>query len=456
MATKLYLLATANALTGTFPASEQSSQVASWSMVGADPLLTMRDTKGTGQGAFSGTSLASTSAQKAFCGHFASETLNAAQSVGGGSNSVTLNIANRESSLSMNFGTDLRCHVYVWRPSTGAKVGTVCDNLASTGSQEPGATSSTRSNASVTTGTSTVSALAGDVIVCEIWQYHTQASATAYTASVYANGTTETLTVNTVVTNHASFLEFSADTLTFGAPAGGISASLAVTLDNDSTSSSSSTEVVGQSAMTAQADSLSAQSVASVIAASSMAMQGDAISSVSAVTVQGSASLDTHDDSVGSQAGGLISAALSVLVQPDSVQASSVVTVGASSIHTQDGDSIASSGHLEVVATSALQDGADVSSSLAILQISTESDIENTADIMSASVSVGGELYPSTDRTLFIGAQARINSVNAQIRETYAYSQSRAFQVSAQNRLNSPSAQNRTATPEPQNRNIAE
>ena len=163
-------------------------------------------------------------------GMFATDTFNVGQTVGGGGQTMTLNIANSESNLSMNLGANLQCNVYVWRPSTGTKVGTVCANLAMTGDAEPGAANSIRVNNCTTASTTQVTAAAGDILVCEIWQVHTQAAATAYSGSFYMEGSVETATTNTVVTNHASFLNFSTSTLTFGTPSSSISGSFSQTL----------------------------------------------------------------------------------------------------------------------------------------------------------------------------------------------------------------------------------
>lgn len=523
MATKLYLLSAANPLTGTFPTTEQSSQTASWSMTGASSLLAMRSTKGTAQGSFSGASLASTSPQIAFCGYFASDTLDVDQSVGGAGQTLTLNIANRETSLSMNFGADLRCNVYVWRPSTGAKVGTICDCVVMTGDAEPSASGSTRVNNATTTSTSTVSALAGDVIICEIWQFHTQAAATSYTGSVYANGTVETLTTNTSVTSHASFLSLSADTLTFGTPSGGgITATVAVTLAADSADGSTDVVVAAQLDADIQNDSAAALADVDVSAQLSATLQNDSVSSVSDVDVSASLSTTLQNDTLSSTAGLVaadISATLAVTLQGDAASAQSVASIAATASLVNAGDSVAAQSKAGVAASSSSVMQADSASSAALAQvsassalqlandqasssavsligaglsavligdtsasfgtvvvstdsanqelddsassesaavISAESETVVAADIMTASVSVGGELTPSIERTLFIDAQSRNNVIEIQRRTSAQLAQSRSVAFESQNRLQTLIAQNRSAAPEPQNRNIAE
>ena len=523
MATKLYLLSAANPLTGTFPTSEQSSQTASWSMTGSSTLLAMRGTKGAGQGSFSGASLATTSPQIAFCGYFASDTLDVNQSVGGAGQTLTLNIANRETSLNMNFGSDLRCNVYVWRPSTGAKVGTICDCVVMTGDAEPSGSALTKVNNATTTATSTVSALAGDVIICEIWQFHTQGAATSYTGSVYANGTTETLTTNTTVTNHASFLSFSADTLTFGTPAGGaisataaitlaadaasgssdvivegdlnavaqndsasaladvdvsaqlsatgqndsassasdvdVSASLSASLQNDTLSSSAglvAADISATLAVTLQSDGLSAQSSANVASTASLVNAGDSVSAQSKTGIAASSASTVQADSASSAAESQVSASSALQLDSDQASSSSASNIGAGLSTTLIGDISASFGVVFVSAESANQDLDDSASSELSAEISAESETVVAADIMTASVSVGGELTPSIERTLYIGAQSRNNVIEIQRRTSVQVAQSRSVAFESQTRRQTLIAQNRSAAPEPQNRNIAE
>lgn len=502
MATKLYLLSAANPLTGTFPTSEQSSQTASWSMTGSSTLLAMRGTKGAGQGSFSGASLATTSPQIAFCGYFASDTLDVDQSVGGAGQTLTLNIANRETSLNMNFGSDLRCNVYVWRPSTGAKVGTICDCVVMTGDAEPSGSALTKVNNATTTATSTVSALAGDVIICEIWQFHTQGAATSYTGSVYANGTTETLTTNTTVTNHASFLNFSADTLTFGTPAGGaISATVAITLAADSASALAEVDVSAQLAATGQNDSassvadvdvsaslsaslqgdtlsssaglvaadisatldvtlqgdgLSAQSLTSVAATGSLVNAGDSASAQSKASVSVSSALTIQADSASSAASAQVSASAALQMSSDQASGSASNSIDAGLSTTLIGDISASFGTVFVSAESANQDLDDSASSELSAEISAESETVVDADIMTTSVSVVGELTISIERTLYIDAQSRNNVIEIQRRTSVQVAQSRFVAFEPQNRRQTLISQNRSAAPEPQNRNIAE
>lgn len=214
MATRLFFHALANSGTGTFPTGEQGLLTPTYTATNANTLRRMDGTAGTLQTSLAGTSTAATS-QVGFYGFFSSGTFTSNQSVGGGGQTLTLNIANQESSSSMNVGTDLRAAVYVWRPSTGAKVGDVCATVAMAGVAEPGAFNSERVNQGTTTVTTLVNALAGDVLICEVWQVHTQATSLAFTGTFFYDGTTQNTTVNAVVTTQASFMDLSSDTLTF-------------------------------------------------------------------------------------------------------------------------------------------------------------------------------------------------------------------------------------------------
>lgn len=219
MATRLFFHDAVNALSGTFPTDEQSTALASTKPVlNSGTLRTMNSITGTAMVARSLSGSATIATQVQFCAFFCSDTFDTDQPVGGGNQVITLNIANRESSTAMDLGEDLRTSVYVWRPSTGAVVGYVHDGGAMTGVAEAGAALSIRVNNGSVTSTTTVSAAAGDVLICEIWQQFAQASAVNPSGAIYYDGTTVTTTTNTVATNHASFLDFSVSTLTFGTP----------------------------------------------------------------------------------------------------------------------------------------------------------------------------------------------------------------------------------------------
>jgi hypothetical protein len=219
MPTRLFFHAATNALSGTFPTDKQSAALtATKSVSGQGTLFTMNSITGTSQVLRSVSGSATVAAQSLFCAFFCSDTFDADQPVGGGNQLVTLNIANRESSTSMDFGEDLRTSVYVWRPSTGSVVGYVHDGGAMTGNAEPSNSLAIRVNQGVVTSTATVMALAGDVLICEVWQQFVQASGVLGAGTIYWDGTIVNTTTNASVSSHASFLDLSASTLTFGTP----------------------------------------------------------------------------------------------------------------------------------------------------------------------------------------------------------------------------------------------
>lgn len=219
MATRLFFHDAANALSGTFPTGEQSASLAvTKTVLDSGTLRTMDSITGIAPVSRSLSSSLTLATQTLFCAFFCSNTFDVAQPVGGGNQVITLNISNRQSSGNMNLGSDLRTSVYVWRPSTGTVVGYVNDGGAMTGDAEPSAALAQRVNNASVTSTTTVSAAAGDVLICEIWQQFVQASALGFSGAIYYDGTTVNTTTNASVSSQASFLNFSASTLTFGTP----------------------------------------------------------------------------------------------------------------------------------------------------------------------------------------------------------------------------------------------
>lgn len=205
MPTKLFLHDASNALSGTFPTAEQSARTTTTGATipaTANTLRTMNQRVGILQTSLAASTAAQTAAQDVFMGYFCSDSLYGPQTVGGGS--WTLNVADTNSNIAnTNFYINA-LNIYVWRPSTGALVGTVRD-ATGLGGLETTANNSIQVT-TFTFTTSAISAINRDVIICELWANFTQGMATSYTGTVYFDGTTETLTENTIVTSHASFL----------------------------------------------------------------------------------------------------------------------------------------------------------------------------------------------------------------------------------------------------------
>lgn len=211
MATKLYLHNAANDQSGTYPSGEQSAQTPDWTTAGGATLRKMDTTIGTAQASLAGTTAAVTTLQRGLLGMWTSPPLAGAQTVGR-PNLPVFNVADKESNNAANFWAN-SLNAYVWRPSTGAKVGTIVDGAAASKGGTEGGTSETVTHLTNLDPVA-VSAADGDVIICESWGVHTQSMATAYTATLYYDGTTENTTEDASVSNHASYISFS-ETLTF-------------------------------------------------------------------------------------------------------------------------------------------------------------------------------------------------------------------------------------------------
>lgn len=107
-------------------------------------------------------------------------------------------------------------HVYVYRPSTGAIVGTIGLYTYDGGPSAPSTTKSPQVSISQNWGyrsadSSPIAVQDYDVIVVQIAANFTQSMATAYSGSFYYDGNTVNTTENAVVTSHASYLDFDAN-----------------------------------------------------------------------------------------------------------------------------------------------------------------------------------------------------------------------------------------------------
>jgi hypothetical protein len=208
MATKLYLHDNALVLSGTFPTGEQDAVTADFSATGAATLRELNQVPGAAMANRSAATSATTSAQSGFMGMWATPPLSGSHALGGGAETLAINIGADESNLSANL--DWRAHAYVWRPSTGAVVGDLCAFATSPSDSalEPTAASSIQV-ATFTLPLSSVAAEDGDVIIVELWASLTQAAASSYTVRAYYDGSAENATEQAVVSDHAAFFEFS-------------------------------------------------------------------------------------------------------------------------------------------------------------------------------------------------------------------------------------------------------
>lgn len=211
MVTRLFLHHTTSGLpSGTLPNTEQSTLTPNDNFEGS--LTTnrlMNETIGAGQQQLTNASISSTSQQIYYVTRWVSPKLKVSSI---DANSWTLNFAASESDNRANFpisgnNQPLRINIYVWRTSTGQKVGTILDGNTDSVYSEPAGT-----DIRVKHGTFSGAAVNGitiddDVIVFELWAVVTQQKAASYTQGVYYDGTTENTTPDTLVSNHAGFLE---------------------------------------------------------------------------------------------------------------------------------------------------------------------------------------------------------------------------------------------------------
>ena len=216
MATTFYFHDATNAAAGTYPTGEQSATTPTWSSTGATTLRTMNTFVGSLQASRPGTSASGASTQSGFLGYFVSPPLGGVQKVGGGS--MTLATASTEANVGMNFNIN-GLNIYVWRPSTGTKVGTIRDSAGtSLGGIETGLVETTNYITGITS--TAVTAGIGDVIVCEVWATFTQAgSSPAYATNFYYDGTTAITADAIAISSAASYIRLS-ENLIFQNPIG--------------------------------------------------------------------------------------------------------------------------------------------------------------------------------------------------------------------------------------------
>lgn len=104
----------------------------------------------------------------------------------------------------------INCGIYLWRPSTGLRVGTLFINLFANIT----ATATTAYSSTGTWSTGSQAILDGDLLVFEVSDQFTQSMATAYTSTFFYDGTTEAST-----TSNAAFVTPPAPLTLFGGAA---------------------------------------------------------------------------------------------------------------------------------------------------------------------------------------------------------------------------------------------
>ena len=215
-ANKLYFHAT-NSNLANLPTTEQSALTSAKNVDAQTVNRHMGTSIGTAQTSITLSSINNTSANDYYFTKFVTWGLVGVSAIDAGIWRYAFAVS--ESNASANFpvgaaNSPVYLNVYVWRPSNQTVVGTILDGNTFSQLAEPGATSSERSMYCLFQGQAVASVSDDDVIIAEIWFRVTQASATAYNDIFYFDGTTENNTVNTVVSNHASYIS-TWQTLTF-------------------------------------------------------------------------------------------------------------------------------------------------------------------------------------------------------------------------------------------------
>lgn len=210
MTQKFYLHNATTALGGTLPGGTSTDVFdigvgfPTVTATGASTNRTMDDTIGSSQVSQALTTSATTSIQKNWFRRFLSPALGA-QTFPAGS-TIAWSLGASESNANSDMFEAGTFYIAQWRPSTGAVIShLIADRVGGeTISNEPGTAQSVVTGSFVTLANKTF--LDGDIIVAEWWSAQGQAMGTAYTNTVFYDGTTEGST-----TNVASYIDFGFD-----------------------------------------------------------------------------------------------------------------------------------------------------------------------------------------------------------------------------------------------------
>lgn len=201
MATRLFLHHDTNSLSGTFPTTEQTSFTPiNDSMEAQTVCRTMNTTKGTSQASISKSLSLSIGGTGIYHTRFISEAINQTSIT---AQTWTINFASKTGNNGALHPGTCRPNIYVWRPSTGAKVGTIVDANASTSFVVNQTNEGVRHT---TISGSAVTCQVNDVIIFELLSIDGNANGT-FTCFTYYDGATENTTQNASVSDHASFIE---------------------------------------------------------------------------------------------------------------------------------------------------------------------------------------------------------------------------------------------------------
>jgi len=206
LATKLYFHQATSTVSGTLPSTNQSALTLNLLSDAVTVNRSMNTIKGTTQVSKAIATTGTTVQQNLYYARFISMPLGS-QTIS--ANTWDYNFAAQCNNLAANFPVDtsgpVYINCYVWRPSTGAKVGTILEGNSNSDFAEVSISAAEK----VCNGTFSGSSLAiqnNDVLCFEMIFRITQATTNARTDTVYYDGTTENTTDNTTVSNHASFI----------------------------------------------------------------------------------------------------------------------------------------------------------------------------------------------------------------------------------------------------------
>lgn len=210
MTTRFYFHAANSGILGTLPTAEQSALTAIKTADAVTVNRLMDTTIGAGQTTISFTCNATTSLQDYYFTKFVSPLL-VQTSIA--ANTWTYTIGTRNTgSTNANFpvsGVNQPVYVncYVWKPSTGAKVGTILDGNTASVYNENAAINTEYYKIGTFTGAAVSGLTAGDaVIVLEVWFRVTASAAAAVQLAIFIDGAT--VSANDATTNDcASYLE---------------------------------------------------------------------------------------------------------------------------------------------------------------------------------------------------------------------------------------------------------
>jgi hypothetical protein len=208
--TRFYLHNVASAVAGTLPSIEQSIARNPDFNLGSQTInRAMDQTVGTSQTSIANTPTNAVNAQYVlYVSRWISAPLNQTSVA---ANTWTLNFAGKSSDISKTTSPTLASTMpitcYVWRPSTGARIGYIKDGGSIDDFARYSAANTEKSEHGTFTGDA-VTCQVGDVIVLELFIYYkVDECGTNNNQTIYFDGTVVTQGDNTTVTSHASYLE---------------------------------------------------------------------------------------------------------------------------------------------------------------------------------------------------------------------------------------------------------